>query len=121
MSYELYKVLHVLGLSLVVLSLGGILHHVINGGSKVSDTFRKGTMITHGIGLLLLLVAGFGLLAKQGVHSIPGWVGAKFAIWLVLGAFVAIAYKKQQLAKKFWLAIPALVVVATALAVFKTV
>ena len=70
MSYELYKVLHVLGLSLVVLSLGGILHHVINGGSKVSDTFRKGTMITHGIGLLLLLVAGFGMLAPLGLYPL---------------------------------------------------
>jgi hypothetical protein len=78
-------------------------------------------MMTHGVGLLLLLVAGFGMLAKQGIHSVPGWVGAKFAIWLVLGAFVGIAYKKQQLAKKFWLVIPVLVVVATALAVFKSV
>jgi hypothetical protein len=119
MSYEFYKVLHVLGLSLVVLSLGGVIHHVINGGTKQSDAFRKGTMITHGVGLLLLVVAGFGMLAKMGIYSPPVWVMGKIGIWLALGAFVAIAYKKVSLARKFWFAVPALVVIATFLAIYK--
>jgi hypothetical protein len=119
MSYEFYKVLHILGLSLVVLSLGGIIHHVINGGTKQSDAFRKGTMITHGVGLLLLVVAGFGMLAKLGIYSPPAWVIAKIGIWLALGAFVAIAYKKAALAKKFWVAVPVLVVVSAFLAIYK--
>ena len=119
MSYEFYKVLHILGLSLVVLSLGGIIHHVINGGTKQSDSFRKGTMITHGVGLLLLMVAGFGMLAKLGIYSPPGWVIAKMVIWLVLGAFVAIAYKKPALAKKFWVAVPVLVVISAFLAIYR--
>lgn len=119
MSYEFYKVLHVLGLSLVVLSLGGVIHHVINGGTKQSDAFRKGTMITHGVGLLLLVVAGFGMLAKLGIYAPPMWVVGKIAIWLALGAFVAIAYKKVDLARKFWFAVPALVLVATFLAIYK--
>jgi len=119
MSYEFYKVLHVLGLSLVVLSLGGVIHHVINGGTKQSDAFRKGTMITHGVGLLLLVVAGFGMLAKLGIYSPPSWVVGKIVIWLALGAFVAMAYKKVGLARKFWFAVPALVVIATFLAIYK--
>lgn len=119
MSYEFYKVLHILGLSLVVLSLGGIILHVINGGSKESNGFRKGAMMTHGIGLLLLLVAGFGMLAKQGIHSIPGWVAGKLVIWLLLGGLVAVAYKKQALARKLWLVVPVLVFVATTLAIYK--
>lgn len=119
MSYEFYKVLHVLGLSLVVLSLGGVIHHVINGGTKQSDAFRKGTMITHGVGLLLLVVAGFGMLAKMGIYSPPVWVIGKIVIWLALGAFVAFAYKRVALARKFWFAVPALVVIATFLAIYK--
>ena len=119
MSYEFYKVLHLLGLSLVVLSLGGVVHHVLNGGTKQSDAFRKGTMITHGIGLLLLVVAGFGMLAKLGIFTPPGWVIGKIAIWLALGAFVAIAYKKAALAKKFWVAVPVLVTIAAVLAIYK--
>ncbi len=119
MSYDFYKILHILGLSLVVLSLGGILLHVINGGTKGSNGFRKGAMITHGVGLLLLLVAGFGMLAKLGIHSVPGWVGGKLVIWLALGALAALAYKSQALAKKLWLVVPVLVLIASTLALYK--
>lgn len=118
MSYEFYKVAHILGLTLVVLSLGGILLYAINGGTKTNNSFRKGAMITHGVGLLLLLVAGFGMLAKLGIHGIPGWIGGKLVIWLILGALVGLGYK-QQLAKRLWLAVPLLVVIATVLAIAK--
>lgn len=118
MSYELYKVAHILGLTLVVLSLGGIMLYAINGGTKATNSFRKGAMITHGIGLLLLLVAGFGMLAKRGIHGVPAWVGGKLVIWLIFGALVGLAYK-QQLAKRLWVAVPILVVVATVLAIAK--
>jgi hypothetical protein len=118
MSYEFYKILHLLGLTLVVLSLGGILVHVINGGTKATNIFRKGAMITHGIGLLLLLVAGFGMLARLGIHSFPGWVIGKVIIWLALGAFVGIAYT-QNLARRLWFIVPVLVVIAATLAIVK--
>lgn len=118
-SYETYKILHLLGLTLVILSLGGILVHVINGGSKASNTFRKGIMITHGVGLLLLLVAGFGMLVRIGIHSVPAWVGGKLVIWLALGAFVGVAYKSQSLARKLWIVVPVLVVLAAYLAIAK--
>lgn len=119
MSYEFYKILHILGLSLVVLSLGGMIHHVINGGSKASNSFRKGAMITHGSGLLLLAVAGFGMMAKMGIYSPPGWVIGKIVIWLALGGFVAVVYKKAELAKTFWMVVPVLVVIAAFLAIYK--
>jgi hypothetical protein len=76
-------------------------------------------MITHGVGLLLLVVAGFGMLAKLGIYSPPGWVIGKIVIWLALGAFVGIAYKKAQLAKKFWVAVPVLVLLSAVLAIYK--
>lgn len=118
MSYEIYKILHLLGLSLVVLSLGGVLLFVINGGTKESNVFRRGLMMTHGVGLLLLLVAGFGMLAKRGIYSVPGWVGVKLVIWLALGGFVTLAYKKSALARKLWIVVPALVVLASTLAIY---
>ena len=119
MSYELYKILHIVGLSLVTLSLGGVAAHVINGGTKASNTWRKGTMITHGIGLVLLFVAGFGMLAKLGIRSFPLWVVGKIVVWLVLGAAVAVLYRKPHLSKVMWIVIPLLVGVATVLAVTK--
>jgi hypothetical protein len=119
MSYEVYKIIHLLGLSMVVMSLGGIILHSINGGSKGSNNFRKGAMITHGVGLFLLLVAGFGMLVKLGIHGVPSWIGGKLIIWLLLGAFAALAYKSQCLAKKLWIAVPILVVLASTLALYK--
>jgi hypothetical protein len=119
MSYEFYKVLHLIGLTLVVMSLGGIMLFAINGGTKASNSFRKGAMMTHGVGLLLLLVAGFGMLAKLGIHGVPSWVGGKLVIWLALGAFVGLAYK-PNLARKLWIAVPVLVAIATLLAQFKS-
>ena len=118
MSYDFYKIIHLLGISLVVMAVGGMLLHTINGGTKVSNTFRKGAMITHGIGLLLVLVGGFGLLARLGIHAIPLWAAGKLVIWLVFGALAGIAYK-PNLARKLWVAVPALVVAAAALAVMK--
>lgn len=119
MKYEIYKIIHVVGLSLVTLALGGVSAHVINGGTKGTNQWRKGSMITHGVGLLLLLVAGFGMLAKLGIHSVPLWVGGKIVIWLVLGAAVAVMYRKPHLTKLMWIAIPVLVGLATLLAVVK--
>jgi hypothetical protein len=118
MSYEFYKIIHLLGLSMVVMSLGGIMLFAINGGQKASNSFRKGVMITHGVGLLFLLVAGFGMLARLQIHSFPGWVVGKLIVWLALGAFVGLAYK-QKLARKLWVVVPLLVVVAAALAIVK--
>ena len=60
MSLAAYKVLHLLGAFLVLAALGAALA----GGS------RKGSGIAHGIGLLLLLVAGFGALARLGQYGL---------------------------------------------------
>jgi len=119
MSYEFYKVVHVLGIALVVLSLGGICMHVANGGDKASNRFRKTGMITHGLGLLLLLVAGFGMAHKRHLDMDAGWIVAKIGIWVVLGGLVAVVYRKPAWAGKLWLAVPLLVTLAAALAVFK--
>jgi hypothetical protein len=119
MSYEFYKIIHILGIALVVLSLGGIFMHVINGGTKTSNAFRKGAIISHGIGLVLVLVAGFGMLAKLQLDMGKAWVVGKIVIWVLLGALVAVAYRKPQLASKLWFGVPILVTVAAVLAVFK--
>ena len=109
---ELYRILHFLGISLVVMALGGALLHAMNGGTKASNQFRKGTMISHGVGMLLILVAGFGMLARLGIHSIPLWVGLKLGIWLILGALIGVVYRKPTMAKLLWCTIPVLVMVA---------
>jgi hypothetical protein len=58
------------------------------------------------------------MLHKLQIPGFPGWAVGKLIIWLALGAFVGLAYK-QNLARKLWLILPLLVVVATVLAIVK--
>jgi len=85
------------------LSLGGVSVHAINGGSREHSS-KKRVAITHGIGLVLALVGGFGLLARIGVShgAFPGWAIAKLTIWFVFAIMIGILIRKPTLAKPFW-------------------
>ena len=102
-SYSAYKIIHLVGVLMVFLALGGVLTHAINGGTK-SHSWRKPIAITHGIGLVLSLVGGFGLLARLGiVHGgLPGWVMAKLGIWVLFAALIGIVSRKPGYAKSIW-------------------
>tara|TARA_B110001454_G_C12723310_1_gene436570 strand:+ start:55406 stop:55765 length:360 start_codon:yes stop_codon:yes gene_type:complete len=94
MPYEFYKVLHYTGLFLTFTSLSGYIFYLV---SNKSNEKKKLFSILHGLGLLLLLVSGFGLAARLGlVSQLPVWVYIKIAIWLAVGASLAII-KRQVL------------------------
>lgn len=116
-SYSIYKVIHLVGVLMVFLSLGGAAGSAVNGAGK-KYTWKRPIVITHGIGLLLSLVGGFGLLARLGiVHGgLPGWVLAKLGIWFVFAALVAVVVRKPRWAMSLWIVIIALGGVATYLA-----
>ena len=101
-SYSAYKIIHLLGLMMVFLSLGGVIMRGINRENPL-HSWKKGIAITHGIGMVLLLIAGFGLLARLGIAgNIPGWAWLKFVIWLVLGGMLVIPRKLPEMAKSMW-------------------
>jgi hypothetical protein len=117
--YELYKVLHIIGILLVVASLSAMCVHMMNGGTKAYANKRFIAM-AHGLGLLLTLVAGFGLLARLGlVHGLPLWAICKLGIWLILGGLPALIYRKPALAKAFWFSIFLFAGTAATLAIYK--
>jgi hypothetical protein len=103
-SYQVYKLIHLLGIFFVIASLGGMTLHMINGGSR-DYRARKWAALFHGIGLFLVLLGGFGLMARIGVAHAgwPLWIWGKLIIWLVLGALPALVYRKKSLAKLFWI------------------
>lgn len=102
MSYQLYKLVHFLGIFMLLFSLGGLLLHRINGGDA-KYPWRRPTMMTHGIGLFLILIGGFGMLARLGLTSgLPGWIYGKLIIWLLLGGLVAVLRFKPNMAKALW-------------------
>lgn len=118
--YQIYKIIHLLGVFMVVLALGGLATHAINGGGK-EHPWRKGIAITHGVGLLISLIGGFGALARLGLahDSLPGWIYAKLVIWLYFGALMALLIRRKQMAKKMWFVMILLVGCAAYLAGYK--
>ena len=70
---------------MLFLGLGGVV--LGDAGSS-----RKLGMISHGIALVLLLVAGFGMQAKLQI-GFPGWLIAKVVLWLFFGAMPVLAKK----------------------------
>lgn len=103
MPYAVYKIIHLLGILMLFLAYGGVILHAINGGTKATNTWRKTAAITHGLGLLLALVGGFGLLAKIGISwPWPGWVIVKIVIWLLFAAVVGVATRSAAVGKGLW-------------------
>ncbi len=88
-----YKWLHFLGLFALLMSLGGIIAAAAFGGGKKRGLF----MMMHGIGLLIILVSGFGMLARLGMtQGVPGWAYGKLVIWLFLGMSPVLIKKRGQ-------------------------
>ena len=119
MSYDFYRMFHLVGVFMILIALGGVALHVASGGTREFAN-RKWIAILHGVGLLIAGVGGFGLLARLNFMSpIPGWAWTKIVIWLLLGGAPALVYKKKELAKPFWFATLVLSTLATWLAIFK--
>lgn len=117
MDYDTYKFLHILGLVLLMLGLGAIL----GAGREAAKARRLGAAL-HGLGLLVMLVAGFGLMARleiMGFASWPLWVILKMGIWLVI-AVLPVLVKKQVVPSAIgWLVAAALAATAAWLALTK--
>ena len=86
MSLATYHVLHAVGIMCLFLGFGSLL----------TNGYSKAAMKWHGIGLVVLIVSGFGSLAKLGISGMPKWVIAKLVLWLVL-AFVPSLVKRGKL------------------------
>jgi hypothetical protein len=117
--FIVYKTVHLIGVMLVVSALGGMAIHAANGGSRSESLTRRLTTVAHGTGLLLIIVAGFGMLARLDRPATGGWVIAKFTIWLVLGALAAVPYRRPQFARVVFVLVPLLAATAALLAITK--
>ena len=112
MSYEVYKLLHLLGLGAVAFSFGAF-------AMRSEDPAKKKLpSVVHGVGLFLALLGGFGMAAKLKISVATPWVLFKVVVWLGLGAFIAINKRKPALVPKAQMGLILLAVVAAYLGVF---
>jgi hypothetical protein len=121
MPAEFYKVLHIVGLVMVFVSLGAMALHAVNGGTRASNQARGLVAGTHGIGLLVILVSGFGMAGKLGLMAggMPGWILAKLGVWLLVGGLLAVLMRMPQAARAVWFLLPVLGGLAAWLAIYK--
>jgi hypothetical protein len=120
-SIGVYRVIHLWGVFLILFSLGGLLVFSINGGTRQTNKWRMPVALTHGIGMTLALLGGFGLHARLGIEGFPLWIWAKILIWLFSGLALGIIFRKAGSAKVLWWSLAALTLVAAILGQFKPV
>lgn len=120
MPYEIYKVIHVVGVMLLFASLGGLVAMAATGQN--GHGARKIFVISHGVALGLLLFAGFGLMARLNLNNggnWPLWIYAKVVIWVVMGGALALIKRVPDKAKIWYLLLLAVGLAAAILAVYK--
>ena len=110
--------LHLLGVFMVLAALFGWTISYFNGGQKENPA-KKLMGITHGVGLILVLIAGFGLLARLNESAAQLWVGLKLLIWLAFGGYTILLHKKIVKPKASWFIIIILATSAVFLAQYK--
>jgi hypothetical protein len=113
-SYEIYKILHIVSIITFFLCTGAQLFRPIP--SRLLS-------ILIGVTSFLVLVAGMGLLARIGVShgsALPLWIYLKLAAWLILSAMIPIGVRRLGERRQKLFA-PALVIaiVTVIIAVFK--
>ncbi len=114
--YAAYKVVHYVGIFTLVVALSASLARSAQGGAD-PDPWRKRLGIAHGAALVLILVGGFGMLARLD-EGFPGWAMAKVGIWLVAAGLIALR-KRPSAAAWGLVVVPALAALAGWLAYTK--
>jgi hypothetical protein len=111
-SYELFVLLHIVGIVLLFLAIGGLCLHGIGGGTRDTNPARGLLAATHGFGTLIIIVTGFGMLGVKYGGAMPGWVHPKLLVWLCLAAVPSLIGRKPSSARIIWGIAPVLAVVA---------
>ena len=100
MPAYIYHILHFIGILMLFLGYGALLGRSLAGSDDAR--VKKLGSITSGIGLVLMIIAGFGLVAKLYGNSFEPWMIAKVVIWFVLGGLIALINRKPALALPLW-------------------
>jgi hypothetical protein len=123
MSHPFYNVVHIIGIILAMSALGGAAFYALAGG-----TWEKGTRprrllaLLHGVGLFLVLLGGFGMLARLGIMhggGFPGWIWVKLTVWVLLAGALFLPRRRPAPAAPLLFALPVLGGLAAYMAIYK--
>ncbi len=99
-SYQIYKILHLVSLFGIFMCLGALVIHRMNGGEQEFPA-RKWVMMSFGVFMFLALTGGFGLMARLGAGMQP-WIYAKMVLWLTIGGYMSVILRKPEWSKINW-------------------
>ena len=87
MNVEFYRLLHPVAALLLFLSIGAVLAAPKDGRPP------RWAMITHGLALLVMVVAGVGIVHKDAAVDWGNWLYAKIGCWVLLAALPVLLRK----------------------------
>lgn len=122
LSREFYNVVHVIGIVTLMAALGGVALHAMNGGSGDDNRSRRFVTVLHGVGAFLILLGGFGMLARIGFShgaNFPPWLWVKLMVWVFLAAAPFLPYRRPSMARWLMLGLPVAGGVAAYMGVYK--
>lgn len=122
MSHQFYNVVHIVGIILIMSALGGAAVRAMIVGAEELPSTRRMLAVLHGIGAFLVLLGGFGMLARLGFlrgASFPGWLWVKLLIWGTLAVALLLPRRRPGLARPLLLALPILGGLAAYMAIYK--
>ena len=112
-TLQIFYFIHFAGLASLFLGMGAIL-----GMGEDRKHINKFVGIFHGIGILLILIGGFGLLGVMKT-GFPIWIIIKLAMWVALSMIMILAKRKICTPKATAILALILGLVAIAMCVFK--
>jgi len=118
MPYTVYKVIHLASILFLFTISGGVALYAANGGTREKNVAKRLVSAIHGLTLVLILVSGFGLIARLGT-GFEIWVWAKFSIWFVIGSIALLPLRRPHLGYLFLFLIPTLGALSAFMAIFK--
>ena len=121
MPYAVYKLTHLFGIFVLLITLVLPFMHLLHGGTRADFPRRRSLALTHGAASFLVLLGGFGMLARLGIvqDGLPTWILLKLTVWLVLSAALALALRTTAAARAVLLAAPLLALLAAGIAIYK--
>jgi len=121
-SHSVYLNIHLFGIFLTLTSLAGLGAGMVVDSTKLPVGLRRSFAIAHGLGLFLVLLGGFGMMARLGIRGDwPLWIQLKLGLWFVLGGMIALVRRVRIFSISAFVVIPLLAALGAWFAINKPI